>query len=167
MATEVVTQPAPEAILASVRHDRRSPGGLFLPHFQNNGRIELERIAASFLLIDGLLASTVTAAEVETQIAARFAALIGSAPAALDTVQELAAAFNDNPDVIDQILAALGLRATKAELEAAVSSLNTALGGKASTAALGAVTDRVTAIETAFPSRARLIARAIAYSGVR
>ena len=92
-------------------------------------------------MVDVALAATVTAADVETQLSARFAAFIGSAPEALDTVQELAAAFNDNPDVIDQILAALGLRATKAELETAVSTLNTALEGKASTAALGAVAD--------------------------
>jgi hypothetical protein len=42
--------------------------------------------------------------------------LVGAAPETLNTLEELAAALQDNPDIIDDILQAIGLRATQADL---------------------------------------------------
>ncbi len=43
-----------------------------------------------------------------------FADIVGAAPAALDTIAELATALQNNPDIITQILASIGLRALAA-----------------------------------------------------
>ncbi|MBZ9820186.1 pyocin knob domain-containing protein [Mesorhizobium sp. CA4] len=44
-------------------------------------------------------------------VRANFADFIGAAPAALDTIAELAAALQNNPDIITQILTSVGLKA--------------------------------------------------------
>jgi hypothetical protein len=43
--------------------------------------------------------------------------LIGAAPETLNTLEELAAALQDNPDIIADLLQAIGLRATQADLD--------------------------------------------------
>lgn len=51
-----------------------------------------------------------SSSKVETRISDSVAALVGGAPAALDTLAELAAALGDSPDAITSINTALGLR---------------------------------------------------------
>ena len=55
--------------------------------------------------------------------------MIGSAPESLNTLEELAAAFNNNPDILDNILVSLS---TKAEQGAVYTKVETdeAIGAK-------------------------------------
>lgn len=164
MAT-VVTEPAPDSVLASVPFDHRTASGLLLPHFLNGGRLDIERIRATFILIDGMIGG------LPTEIDARFDALVGSAPGVLDTIAEISDALQNNPDVIDQIIEAVGLRATKAELTAAVSTLQTAIGEKANQAdfaTLGnTLTQRVDNAIAAIDTRALILSQALALTGTR
>ena len=51
-----------------------------------------------------------TSDKIATDIAAALATLTGAAPQTLDTIQELAAAFGDNPDAINNLTNAIGNR---------------------------------------------------------
>lgn len=53
----------------------------------------------------------------------------GMAPETLDTIEEIAAALQNNPDVITAIQDQVANKATKAELAAAVDTLNAAISG--------------------------------------
>ena len=57
-----------------------------------------------------------------TWVRAQVAALAGAAPAALDTVVELAAALKNNPAIVDELLAAIGLRLTQAQVDARIAT---------------------------------------------
>lgn len=65
--------------------------------------------------------------------------LIGAAPGTLDTIQELAAALNDNPDVIANLTSSIAAKAntadvyTKTQADATTTSLQTAINGKQNT----------------------------------
>jgi hypothetical protein len=61
------------------------------------------------------------------ELQAELAALIGAAPEALNTLEELSAALKDNPDIIDDILQAIGQKANQSDL----TSLTTTVNGKA------------------------------------
>lgn len=51
---------------------------------------------------------------------------VGSAPATLDTIAELAAALENNPDVIDNLTAQIAAKADQADIDAAVAALTKA-----------------------------------------
>ncbi|MER9003336.1 hypothetical protein NKI15_06865 [Mesorhizobium sp. M0862] len=77
-----------------------------------------------------------------------FADFVGAAPAALDTIAELATALQNNPDIITQILTSLGLKANAANAAltgvptaptAAAGTNTTQLATTAFVAALGAL----------------------------
>lgn len=67
-------------------------------------------------------------------------AIVGSAPGALDTLEELAAALNDNPEVINNLITSVGDKAnaadvyTKTESDSTTASLNAVIGNKANSA---------------------------------
>ena len=58
-------------------------------------------------------------------LAARIADLLGSAPATLDTIEELATALENNPNVIDALNTAIANRATVAALAALAARVDT------------------------------------------
>ncbi|RUX09545.1 hypothetical protein EOA27_24375 [Mesorhizobium sp. M2A.F.Ca.ET.037.01.1.1] len=111
-----------------------------LPFGENNLKHDVARVIAALQAIDVDVAAILTAlvqkapslnaalsgtptaptpgsTDNSTRIAttqwvrANFADFIGAAPAALDTIAELAAALQNNPDIITQILTSVGLKA--------------------------------------------------------
>jgi hypothetical protein len=54
---------------------------------------------------------------------------VGSAPATLDTIAELAAALENNPDIIDGLTAQIGAKADQDDIDAAVAALTSASVG--------------------------------------
>jgi hypothetical protein len=86
-------------------------------------------------------------ARVKAMVLAAIAAIVGDAPDALNTVYEIAAALEDNEDVVATIQSAIGKKADSTALTAAVDSLNTALAAKANasdvTTALTAKQDKL------------------------
>lgn len=54
--------------------------------------------------------STWSSNKIDTELSAAIAALVGSAPGTLDTLEELSSALNDTPGVINNILSAQGKR---------------------------------------------------------
>jgi hypothetical protein len=59
------------------------------------------------------------------ELQAELAALIGAAPEALNTLEELAAALNDNPDVIDDLIQMLGQKADQSTVTSLTTTVNT------------------------------------------
>lgn len=111
-----------------------------LPFGENNLKHDVARVIAALQAIDVDVAAILTAlvqkapllnaalsgaptaptpgsTDNSTRIAttqwvrANFADFVGAAPAALDTIAELAAALQNNPDIITQILTSVGLKA--------------------------------------------------------
>ena len=65
------------------------------------------------------IVSPATASQIATAKAdAAVAALVGSAPEVLDTIQEIAAALNNDPNVINNLLTQVGTKETKADAAA-------------------------------------------------
>lgn len=60
-------------------------------------------------------------------IAAQIAALVGAAPSQLDTLNELATAIADDPNFASTITTQLGLKASSADLTAAIATLQAAI----------------------------------------
>lgn len=54
---------------------------------------------------------------VDSAVAALSNALVGAAPETLDTIVEIAAALQDNPDVITEMLTSIGLKASQADFD--------------------------------------------------
>lgn len=79
-------------------------------------------------------AKYVTALSAKAAIDAAVNELVGSAPEALNTIQELAAAFQNNPDIIDNLVTQIGSKETpegaQTKADAAVVSSNTYTDGK-------------------------------------
>lgn len=74
---------------------------------------EVRSLAVGKASINDSATNTTTAwsgSKVNTAINAAIAGIIDGAPGALDTLNELAAAFNDNPSIINNILAAQAKR---------------------------------------------------------
>lgn len=67
-------------------------------------------------LVDTALAGGQTAAQVQAAIDAAIAALVDTAPGALDTLNELAAALGDDPNFAATITASLALKANSADV---------------------------------------------------
>ena len=76
----------------------------------------------------------VTALAAKTAIDAAVADLVGTAPEALDTINELAAALNNDPDIINTLMTAIGEKQTAAQVQSAIDAslvpVNTAIDGK-------------------------------------
>lgn len=90
-------------------------------------------------LTDGLaLKANKTEAMTPEQVELRIEAIVGSAPDALDTLVELAEALNNDPDFASTVTTQLAAKATKAELENALSQLTDAFNQGAAT--IGAAT---------------------------
>lgn len=90
-------------------------------------------------LTDGLaLKANKTEAMTPEQVEQRIQAIVGSAPDALDTLVELAEALNNDPDFASTVTTQLAAKATKAELENALSQLTDAFNQGAAT--IGAAT---------------------------
>lgn len=69
-----------------------------------------------------------TALSVKAAIDAAVAELVGSAPEALNTINELAAALNNDPDIINQLMIQIGNKWGEAEVQAEISSTLAASG---------------------------------------
>jgi hypothetical protein len=76
----------------------------------------------------------VTALAAKAAIDAAVADLVGTAPEALDTINELAAALNNDPDVINTLMTQIGEKQTAAQVQSAIDAslvpVNTAIDGK-------------------------------------
>lgn len=122
--------------------DERTPAlRLPLVHILNAAEDDVGRMRAAVLLLDALVADRVT----QAQLVAAVAALVGSSPAALDTLQELGAALGNDPHFATTIVNALAGKATTgdlAALQAAVAAITFAsLQGKPTTLAGYGITD--------------------------
>lgn len=108
-----------------------------LPHPDNNPRDEdVPRLRQALTIIDTRLAEGATQAD----ITAAIDALKGSAPAAYDTLVEIAVKLEDNDDVVAGMLTALGLKASSAEVAAAINAEATARNAAIAAAVSAAVT---------------------------
>ncbi|WP_281978800.1 pyocin knob domain-containing protein [Pseudorhizobium flavum] len=124
-----------------------TPLGLPLPHPENDPRnTDVPRIRAALTMVDGFIASLqqgqaerLTEPQVTALITAAINALVGGAPAALDTIYELAARVSDNTDAAAAFVQALAEKADAA-------TVNAALAGKAD---ISSVWDKVTPLATA------------------
>lgn len=78
----------------------------------NEVKAAVDAIDPGDIINDGTTATGTTwsSTKISNQITAAIDALVGSAPGALDTLQELADALNDDASVIDTILAAQSKR---------------------------------------------------------
>lgn len=74
-----------------------------------------------------------SAVPTKEEVDQRIQALIGSAPEALDTLVELAAALNNDPEFASTITKTLAEKATKTELETALTQLTQAFNEGAET----------------------------------
>ena len=94
--------------------------------------------------------STYTKTETVSLVDARFAALIGTAPANLDTLQEIAAQMASDESAVSALTATVASKASQSSvdtLSGTVSDLSSAVDGKASQVDLTALTARVTEAE--------------------
>lgn len=92
-------------------------------------------------LTDGLaLKANKADAMTPEQVELRIQTIVGSAPDALDTLVELAEALNNDPDFASTVTTQLAAKATKAELENALSQLTDAFNQGAAT--IGAATSQ-------------------------
>jgi hypothetical protein len=78
-----------------------------------------------------------TALAVKGAIQDAIDSLVGAAPAALDTINELATALNNDPDVINNLTSLIGTKLTQAEVQAEIAGVTDGLD------------TRLTAVETA------------------
>lgn len=113
--------------------DERTPAlSLPLVHILNAAEDDVGRMRAAVLLLDALVADRVT----QAQLVAAVAALVGSSPAALDTLQELADALGHDANFATTMTNKL------AALQAAIAAITFAnLQGKPTTLAGYGITD--------------------------
>ncbi len=106
--------------------------GLLLPHLENDQRDDVPRLRNALGVLDQLVADRVT----QAQLVAAVAALVGSSPAALDTLQELADALDKDPHFATTMTNKL------AALQAAIAAITFAtLQGKPNTLGGYGITD--------------------------
>lgn len=85
-------------------------------------------VATNIEALDALTANKViTPVQLHHVLNDWWAGQVGSTPETLDTIQEIATALQDNPDVIATLQTGLALKASQADLDAAVATLNTAI----------------------------------------
>ncbi|MBK1625211.1 hypothetical protein [Afifella marina] len=128
--------------------DRTSALALPLPHKENDPyAVDVDRIRAALIIISDAIAAAqsdiaaaVTQADIDRAVAAAIDELKGNAPAAYDTLVEIAAKLGDQDDVVsalitqlstkadaDETLAALAARYTKTEVQGLVAGATTGM----------------------------------------
>ncbi|MNP89191.1 hypothetical protein D3C85_15950 [compost metagenome] len=70
----------------------------------------------------------ITSLSAKAAIDAAIDALVGAAPAALDTINELAAALNNDPDIINTLMAQIGTKLDQAQVQAEIDAALSELG---------------------------------------
>ncbi|MFW9605927.1 MAG: hypothetical protein ACMV0I_05165, partial [Pseudomonas sp.] len=90
-----------------------------LPDIQNKLSDDVGRIQSALNLIDQLIDSKASKTELAAAVTAAITDLIDSSPAALDTLNELAAALGDDPNFATTMATQLGLKLDKASYTAA------------------------------------------------
>lgn len=92
-----------------------------------------------------------TSLAVAGAIQAAIDALIGAAPEALNTINELAAALNNDPDIINNLTSLIGTKLTQAEVQAEIAAVTDPLAARATAleAADVALDGRIDALEAA------------------
>lgn len=105
----------------SVTPERNYP----LPHPDHPGRADAARIADAITAIDAdvaaillTLGSKANSADIGPAISDAIDALIAGAPAALDTLGEIAAKLADNDDAVAALVAVIATKASRADLDA-------------------------------------------------
>lgn len=95
-----------------------------LPHPDNPGRMDALRIAAAISAVDADVAAILlslgakaNSADIGPAISAAIDALIAGAPAALDTLAEIAAKLADNDDAVAALVGVLATKASHADLD--------------------------------------------------
>jgi hypothetical protein len=100
--------------------DNRTPLlNIPLPDIQNPLSDDVARIQSAFTLIDQLISDKASHSELAAAVTEAVADLIDSSPAALDTLNELAAALGDDPNFATTMATQLGLKLDKASYTAA------------------------------------------------
>lgn len=112
--------------------DRTAHLSLALPNVANTLEDDVARLRSALNTIDGVLNTTPS----NSDLSAAIAGLINSAPGALDTLNELAAALNNDPSFAAGVTTALAGKAPLSHTHAIsdVTGLVSALAGKLSTA---------------------------------
>lgn len=83
-----------------------------------------------------IVSKTMVEALADARVQLAISNLVGTASESLDTIQELAEAFNNNPDALNNLTAAVALKAdadnvySRDEVDAKDATLNTAIAGK-------------------------------------
>lgn len=157
----------------SVTPERNYP----LPHPDHPGRADAARIADAITAIDVdvaaillTLGSKANSADLGPAISAAIDALIAGAPAALDTLAEIAAKLADNDDAVAALVGVIATKASQADLDALAGVVATKAnaGNVYSRASVdGMFADEVTARGEAIDealAEARLIAIRMAYA---
>ncbi len=118
--------------------------GLPLPHPANDLESDVQRLRDALSMLDIAVASKAAAAEVE----AALAQLLDSAPDALNSLRELAAALGDNPEFAAQVATEISTLQTRVEeilqalaMTAHADAVAEALAGKASVEAVAKKAD--------------------------
>jgi hypothetical protein len=131
--------------------DETAALGLPLPHPDNNPRdVDVPRLRTALTMLDTLVSDLQADKADKTQVAADIAAAInalkGSAPAAYDTLIEIAEKLGDNDDVVAGILTTLGLKANAADVTTALAAEVTARNAAIATAVSAEAVARAAAI---------------------
>jgi hypothetical protein len=87
-----------------------------LPHPDNPARLDVQRIRDTLVAIAALLETIVTDDDVTTAVNAAIASLVGDAPAALDTLKEIADALGDDSNYAATITTLLAAKADSDDL---------------------------------------------------
>ena len=79
---------------------------------------------SAYVTSSALSASYLTATEVHTAVSSAVSSLVGSAPATLDTIQELSTALSNSPDTITNLATLVGQKASQSDLTALQNTVN-------------------------------------------
>lgn len=82
---------------------------------QATGKTLATALAEIIADLEGMVAGGITAAQAETMMNEKIAALVDSAPSTLDTLKELATAITTNQGLIDSLNAAIGNKVDKVD----------------------------------------------------
>jgi len=113
-------------------------------------------------------AKYVTSLSAKAAIDAAVADLVGTAPEALNTINELAAALNNDPDIINTLMTQIGEKQTAAQVQSAIDAslvaVNTAINAVQETAdsKLGATAQAVDSAQLEGSTKAQVVAEAAA-----
>lgn len=116
--------------------DNRTPNlNLPLPYVDNNLNFDVDRLVSALTLLDTAVAGRTTSTEVNALISTAINNVLGGAPAALDTLKELADAIADDANFAATVTTALAGKASLVHTHAQsdIVGLVAALAGKLST----------------------------------